>query len=159
MFAAPVSEPPRVRDAYAKSRGKAVLLAAPVACELNDQGGQVFMVESSAGGALNAHASSSHLGDGFKWPVSLSKFLQGDYEGACGCGRSASSFALCQHAMRCVVATRRADALLFRKPWQTTRQWESQVGGRWGAPRAQDVLEAVHSLRVTGILILDLAEP
>ena len=112
-------EPPRVRDAYAKSRAKASMLATPVVCD-DPEGlsSQTFMIESSAGGALTSLASSSLLGGGFKWPVSIAKYLNGDFEGACGCGRSASAAAACHHVLRVVMACRKADLLSFRKPWQ-----------------------------------------
>ena len=117
----PRSEPPRVRDAYALSRSKAMCLACPEVCDdPKDLSKQVFMVESSAGGALNSLARSVNLGTGYKWPVSIAKFQQGDYEGACGCGRTASGFAVCHHVLRVVMACRQADLLQFRKPWQVS---------------------------------------
>ena len=66
-------------------------------------------------------SSSSKLGGGFKWTVSIANYQQGDYEGACGCGRSASAAAACPHVLRVVMACRKADLLSFRKPWQVTR--------------------------------------
>ena len=148
---AAVAEPPRVRDAYAKARGKASVIACPQVCDdPEDLQHQIFMVESTAGGALTPNASQ--MGSGFKWPVSISKFIKGDYEGACGCGRTACGISVCEHVMRVVMACRRADTMSFRKPWQSTNAWEVQVGPAWIVPRAQDVLEAVNVLRGAGEL-------
>jgi hypothetical protein len=114
---------PILEAEHQKLRESAALLAPPVPVSSSLAQADEFMVDSASGGIVGG----TSFGAGFQWRVKISAMARGDYEGACGCGRVASTSTDCKHRKRvlmaCLVSWR--DKV---KRWQTPANWERQVG-------------------------------
>ena len=101
-------EPRIVQDAYAREKSKSIVMRQPetLTVEYDGLSKTIYHVQSD-----------TNMG---KWAVSVTDFMQGDYEEACAAGCIASRMPVCKHFQRVILSCDQADMKNYRKPWQVS---------------------------------------
>ena len=137
---------PAVESEHGLLKASAFLLKKP---EADPELEGVYKVWSNSGGLRGGQSAGSA---NFKWTVSLPALQTGMYEQACGCGKNASSKAICKHVKKVLMQPNTQNWTACVKPWQVPSTWEKQVGNVWRSIDAQDIVDSTEELISAGRL-------